>query len=463
MVDLDPQGMDPRGDAVSIETAVTHHDAEDQIALRGGIRFKARLRRAAARNRGQVQLAPDGAYLITGGLGVLGMIVAGWLVDRGARNLVLVGRKPLPARSEWRNLPTDHDQFSVIQGIRSIEANGGHVEVISMDVQDSHALRRYKDYRDREERPPIRGIVHAAGVLQNSQVANANQADVQAIFGPKIRGSRNLWRVFGSDSLDFVVFFSSLASVLPVVGQGVYGAANAFLDAFATHLQGLDVPSISIDWGPWNAGMMTQPGLTDFHASRGMFPLEPAVCIDVMDRLVSDPRPQRIVAAADWATVRRTYPVVPPILKDLDINSGSGKGTEQDLETVSFAERFEDTAAEERESLVLAELSQLIASVFRMPAERLIPDQSLTAYGLDSMMATEIKNRLEVRLGMKISAVDLLKGITPSKLMIQAISQLEEKRESLLPSDFLEASEAQLEQALLEVEMMTDAELKGAL
>jgi len=263
--------------------------------------------------------------------------------------------------------------------------------------------------------------------------------------------------------VDFVVFFSSLASVLPVVGQGVYGAANAFLDAFAHHLQGLEVPAISIDWGPWNAGMMAQPGLADFHASRGMYPLEPRVCVEAMDRMVGDLRAQWIVAAAHWPTVRKTYPVVPPILKEIDVDAGLGSGDEPSLETVPFATRFEEAGAEQRESLVRTELSQAIAAVFRVSPERLAPDQPLTAFGLDSMMATEIKNRLEARLGLKISAVDLLKGVTPAWLTTQAICQLEGKLAAPDPGDLLGATEAELEQALAEVQEMTGAELEDVL
>ena len=189
----------------------------------------------------------DGTYLITGGLGGLGLQVAHWLADRGAADLLLLSRRP----------PDDRSRDALDQLTR----RGVHVHLAHADVADAGALEAALRH-DVHRRPPLRGVIHAAGQLDDCLIARLDFPRMAAVMAPKVAGAWNLHRLTRHDELDFFVMFSSVASVLGSPGQAGYAAGNAFLDALAAHRRSAGLPGQSINWGPWSGAGMTS-GLSE--------------------------------------------------------------------------------------------------------------------------------------------------------------------------------------------------------
>jgi myxalamid-type polyketide synthase MxaE and MxaD len=455
LLDLDVERGDPAQEAA---VAVKVFDAlreEDQAVVRGGELYTPRLRPASYKGRERLVLDPAGAYLVAGGLGAIGLKAAQWLAARGARRVILLSRTPLPPREQWTSLAATHPQKSAIEEILSMEARGCQIDTEALDVSDLHALQAYRRRRDAESRQAIRGIIHAAGVLRPAQLAQATLRDVEQIFAAKVAGSSNLWKVFGSASMDFFVLFSSLASLSPVGGQGIYASANAFLDAFAHHLRGQSASALSVNWGPWEAGMMASGNLIEYHASRGMFAMNSEACINLLDAMILSERAQCAVADADWLAVVKSYPQMPPILRDLYTAETPATLVPLEGDREQSLWKLLEATPQEAESMLLPQLREQVATVFRMPPERLDPDQPLTVLGLDSMMATEIKNRLEALLKVRISAVEILKGLSTIALTQYCIAQLTEELNVSAALLLENASEESLERALAAVEQIT--------
>jgi NAD(P)-dependent dehydrogenase (short-subunit alcohol dehydrogenase family)/acyl carrier protein len=212
-------------------------------------------------------LRERGVYLITGGLGGLGLAVAEDLARRVKARLVLVGRTGLPPREEWddvlrRGGGTDRAGRAVT-AVRRIESAGGEVLVLAADVTDAGALGRVRaETLDRYGR--VDGILHAAGTPGGGLAEVRDEATARQVLAPKLAGTLALARVFGADDLDVVVLFSSVIAVVGVVGQVDYCAANAFLDAVARSGHGFGCRVLSVDWGAWlEVGMAAEAGAGD--------------------------------------------------------------------------------------------------------------------------------------------------------------------------------------------------------
>ncbi|HEY4973635.1 MAG TPA: SDR family NAD(P)-dependent oxidoreductase, partial [Steroidobacteraceae bacterium] len=178
----------------------------------------------------------DGTYLITGGLGALGMVVAEELVAAGALNVVLCGRGEPSA-----------DVRAAVSNLRS---SGANIVTAALDVGIEKQLRELLQKID-VALPPLRGVVHAAGVLDDALLGELSAQRFQTVMHGKVDGARLLDRLTAASSLDFFVLFSSVAALLGSPGQGNYAAANAMLDAIAEDRTARGQPGLSIAWGVW--------------------------------------------------------------------------------------------------------------------------------------------------------------------------------------------------------------------
>ncbi|TGJ76817.1 hypothetical protein E0Z10_g10820 [Xylaria hypoxylon] len=186
---------------------------------------------------GLAHFSPGGTYLITGGLGALGLEVATWMVQRGARRLVLVSRRALPPRSTWSELSDDSNGTTgpslAIQRILGLEEQGATVRVVALDISTAGADARLKDALAKLDLPPVKGVVHAAGVLQDQLVSQITTDAFDRVLDPKVSGALNLNAAFPAGTLDFFTLFSSCGQLLGFPGQASYASANSFLDALA--------------------------------------------------------------------------------------------------------------------------------------------------------------------------------------------------------------------------------------
>jgi hypothetical protein len=210
-------------------------DAEDQLAIRGAERYGARLVKAGERQRQAVlkddrsalRIHSDGTYLITGGLGDLGLLVARWMAQQGARHLILMARTPLPPRSDWEVLESGTRVARQIAAIRELESIGAEVHLAAVDVADETGLVAFLKEISEANIPPIRGVVHAAGVVEPKSILDLDAENMKTVLRPKLAGGYLLNKHLNDAPLDFFVLFSSASSVLSSPLLGSYAAANA--------------------------------------------------------------------------------------------------------------------------------------------------------------------------------------------------------------------------------------------
>ncbi|MDJ0569456.1 MAG: type I polyketide synthase [Pleurocapsa sp. MO_192.B19] len=334
------------------------------------------------------KLHPENSYLITGGLGALGLKVARLMVERGARHLVLTGRRePSP---EAREVLGELKQSGA--KILTVKADVSQQEDVSRLLAQAHAWG-----------PSLRGIVHAAGVLDDGVLQQLNWEQFARVMAPKVAGAWNLHTLTQELPLDFFVCFSSIASLLGSPGQGNYGAANAFLDALTHYRQSLGLVGLSINWGPWaDVGMAAKQDSLDQArwTTQGIKPIAPEQGLQLLGKLLAVKRPQVGVMSIDWSKFLRQLPseIVSPFLESFHNESKSS--SKQELQ---FLRQLETVAVSERWHLLREHIRSQLAKVLGLNSpEQIDLQQGFAELGMDSLMAVELRNRLQSSLGCSI-------------------------------------------------------------
>ncbi|WP_149824438.1 type I polyketide synthase [Streptomyces tailanensis] len=383
LIDLEP--TDHNTDA--FWTELRHADDERLVALRGAGRLVPRLARTRPDDGGHGRITADGVYLITGGLGGLGRVVADRLARRGARRLALMSRStPTPDATAW---------------IKTLEERGVTVHLTRADVTDRDSLTTALDAL-RQEAGPIAGIVHAAGVLDDATISNLTDEHVRRVLAPKVLGTTLLTELV-SEAQDLILF-ASAAGLLGSAGQSPYSAANAFLDSWAHHLTHTDRHALSLDWGAWTGvGMVAESGTRAAEMNRsGLVAFTPQEGGELFDRVLSTERRQLAPLALDWEMLAldpdaaRTR----PILSDLvTVPTGGGAGGADDLVKhvlTAATDADRDTRLEAYVRARVGEVSGGAAEVsVTMPLKEL---------GLDSLMFVRLRNAFARELGVELPA-----------------------------------------------------------
>ena len=342
----------------------------------------------------------DATYLITGGHGGLGLAVARWLVEKGARHLVLLSRSG--ASSNGDEVAAD------------LAAQGATVATIQADISNENDLARALS-EIRNTMPPLRGVIHAAGVLDDHLILNLGAESFRRVLAPKVLGAWNLHVLTADLPLDFFVVFSSVASVLGSPGQGNYAAANAFLDGLAHDRRSRGLPCLSINWGPWaEVSMAARASNSRGPASRVMHPLAPAQALAALDRLFEKSGPAQAVAMSlDWTQLARSFNGPPPaLISDLireKASPAAAKAARESGPRLSMQELLAAPPAR-RPALLLAHVQKSLAQVMALEAPELDPEESMSNLGLDSLMALELQHSLEESFGTKLP-IELLMGM----------------------------------------------------
>ena len=227
--------------------AIKYVQDVDVIRIEDTVAKHARLRAFTAdtaRSQIPFRLQSHGTYVITGGLGALGLEVASYLAKKGARRIVLVSRRTLPPRRQWKNFKTRFE----IQRILALEAMGVSVYPISVDMAVSDASIRLLAAIDNLSLPDVLGVVHAAGTLANQRIAETTPEAFNFVIAPKIVGALALHKAFPPKTLDFMALFSSCGQLLGFPGSASYASGNAFLDTLATHRRNQGDNTVSMLW-----------------------------------------------------------------------------------------------------------------------------------------------------------------------------------------------------------------------
>jgi acyl transferase domain-containing protein/acyl carrier protein len=356
----------------------------------------------------------DASYLITGGLGALGLAVARWMVGRGARHLILMGRSE----------PTGAAQ----EAVDALAKGGAQIVTVQADVADLQQVKRALTL-DKDKLPPLRGVIHAAGILDDKILLQQDVERFRRVLAPKVSGAWNLHLSTRDATLDFFVLFSSAAALLGSPGQGNYSAANTFLDALAHHRRQLNLPATSINWGPWSEiGLAAQPDRGARLALRGLGSFTPERAVEVLEKLLAEQPVQAAVMQFDL----QQWSVSNPPARESSLLSGLARekaapaGTGALTSAKSGLVRETVLAAEPRERPAILEtyLRGQLARVLGLAPAKLDSRQPLNRLGLDSLMAVELKNRIELDIGVLIPMVRLLQGPSLLQIAEQVAGQL---------------------------------------
>jgi len=343
---------------------------------------------------GRTPVRADGTYLVTGGLGALGLRLAHWLAERGAGGIVLTGRRE-PDAAALERIDAMRALGAVVQAERCDVADGTDFAALLSRVRLAAGPAR-----------PLRGVLHAAGVLDDALITDIDPARARAVRDPKVLGAWHIDQLTAGDPLDFVVLLSSVASLLGTPGQGAYAAANGFMDALAQDRNARGRRTLAVNLGPVRGeGLAAQRRLRgDSLARLGLDGLDAAQVVGAIDRLLESGEAQAAcirLDAARWhaATGREgAVDLVAPLAAS-EAPAHGGAAAE-----VSLRERLEAAPpGQPRRALMESMLREEIGQVLRIAAARVPADRPLRALGLDSLMALELRGRLERRTSLTLS------------------------------------------------------------
>ena len=326
------------------------------------------------------RLRPDRTYLVTGGLGGIGCALAGWLAERGAGAIVLNGRRAPDSEAE--------------EVIGALQERGVTVQVELADVTDANAVDGMLE-RIKGELPPLGGVIHSVGVLADASLANQDWERFEQVLWPKVLGAWHLHRATADCDLDLFVLFSSVAGILGNPGQANHAAANAFLDQLAAHRRALGLPGQAIAWGAWSGlgeAEEQRERIARRREAAGTGWFSPEQGLSAFDRLLREDPTTAVVLAADWSVFGEAIEGRPSLFEDLlpaaEDASADSLGTSEDLLSQLGA-----APAEAREELLVSFLQQEVQAVLRLPAAP-APAVGFFDLGIDSLMAVELRNRL---------------------------------------------------------------------
>ncbi|MBD3884960.1 thioester reductase domain-containing protein [Phormidium tenue FACHB-886] len=387
---------------------------EDQLALHEQ-RYVARLVRKSLPASLDTALQPDGTYLITGGLGALGLKVAEWMVNRGASHLVLTGRRQISAETQ--------------ASISQLEQAGATIHIAQVDVtQEAEVIHLFETIQ--ASMPPLRGVIHAAGVLDDGILLQQNWERFTRVMAVKVKGTWTLHQLTQKLPLDFFVMFSSAAALLGSPGQGNYAAANAFMDAIAQRRRSMGLPGLSINWGPWgNAGMAASLSRQQQMrlAAQGMQTIAPKQGLQVLGQALGQAG-QLGVLPIEWGTFKQQFSSgkQPPFLIDLlqEATLPTGSEAPQSTEQREFQQRLRQASTGERQTLLIAYLQEKVAKVLGLSTAHLDPEQPLHELGLDSLMAVELSSLIKTELQVELPIRALVEDPSIASIASHLVNEL---------------------------------------
>lgn len=383
-------------------TAMKYIHGVDVVRFVDGIMRTARLRTLPAELRTQSMSRslprPQGTYLITGGLGVLGLATAEFLAEQGARRIVLLSRRPLPPRATWDKIEGDFQR--VISKILDLEQHGVSVHAVPLDISAPGAAVKLPEALQRLGLPPVLGVVHAAGILENELILESTRDAFHRVFSPKINGAMALHEAFPPGTLDFFMLFSSCGQLFQFPGQGSYGSANAFLDTLATHRRHLGDNSIAFQWSSWRG--MGMGSDSDFVAAE----LHEKGITDVTRNEAFQAWLHLAQYDLDHGVVLRTRtlspgePVPHPILDDI-VTRSSGDSSMGEGSSKQASDKI-PSSGPELKAYLDEHIRCCVASVLHLSPSDVDSRAAISDLGLDSVMSVTFRRQLQQTLKVQV-------------------------------------------------------------
>ncbi len=387
LIDLESHS-NPSQAAHHIVAEILHQDTSKQVAYRETVRYQPHLIKYRSAVAPGSITATTGSYLISGGLGSLGLEVALGLAEAGARHLVLLGRQGITQPNQQRV-------------VTQLEDLGVQVQILRVDVSNwSNLAQAWSEVY--EALPPLKGVIHAAGILDDGLLADLSWDSFNQVMQPKVQGGWNLHQLTRDQDLDFFICFSSISSLLGNAAQGNYAAANAFLDGLCQYRHSLGLPGLSLNWGPWDdAGMAAT--LKARFSRMGVKMITVTQGVQVLQQLLVT-QGQVGVVAFDWAVLSQHLshqdqqllaPLAPHLLT-LATPQTTQSQWHQRLQTASDAEQVK---------LLRHLLQEQVAQVLGLPdSDKPDPATGFFELGMDSLMAVELRTRLTQQLDTSLPA-----------------------------------------------------------
>jgi len=347
---------------------------------------------------------PAACYLITGAFGGFGRVVATWLVECGARHLVLTSRSGASTPEALAFLTALHEQGVEVKVVLADAGSAKDVDAIFERISQSGH--------------PLKGVFHLAMVIDDAPIAALTPERMQSVLGPKAMGAWLLHSKTQTLELDHFVMFSSVSSTFGNPAQGNYAAANAFLDALAHHRHSIGLPALAINWGALGGEgyVARNERVAEYLARQGTIPLEPKEVTLLMESFLSAGTTQALALRADWAKWRTSVrgsqenPLMQRLFAD-GVEGQSATGSKSDWRL-----KIESAPAEKRTEIIILAVLDVVGSVLRVKPENLRPDQPLTDLGLDSLMAVEIETSLESAIGVALPPASLMRARTIAQI-----------------------------------------------
>ena len=435
IVDLDPdENNDPAMDIaneleITSGEVYTTHISENQIAYRKGQRLGARLVAVSVgstnKNEGMEKASerlfdPDVSYLITGGFGGLGRLTVEWMVQHGARHLIVTGR-------------TGHNKESV-KLFAELEEIGARFSTFNIDISNPLEVEKMLSLIAGEQ-PPLKGIFHCAGVLSDSVLSQQSPESFAYAMAPKAVGAWNLHQSTAKLNLDYFVLYSSWAGAIGSAGQGNHSAANACMDALAHHRRSLGLSAATINWGPWiGAGAASSSEISQQLSSRGIDGFSVEEGFKALRRLLLSNHTQEIFLPFDLKRWQQTYPATETalffsLICESDDNKSQSKEAENKYDDGVYQAIVASGDSLHKKTLVHDLLKNQIAGILRKSPSGLDTHRSFKDMGLDSLTGLELCNQLNMRLQIRLPATAIWNYPTIDLLSRRILQIVESQKE----------------------------------
>lgn len=376
--------------------------------------------------RKHMALAADASYLVTGGLGGFGLRTAEWLASKGARNLVLISRSG----------PTSNEAKSAISRLAK---QGVKVHAAPCDITDKNALSALLA-EIAKALPPLKGIVHAATVINDGLIRNMDADQIRSVLAPKALGANYLHEMTLDTPLNFFILFSSATTLFGNPGQGNYVAANACLEALAKHRRATGLAATCVRWGAIDdVGFLARnEKIKDALQSRmGGSALNSAIALDALESMLVADRSGLGIMELDWKALSRFLPSAgTPKFSELARHAGDSDGNEDKSDDVQ--RMLEDLSDAELLTTLTEMLKSEVGEILRVSPDKIDPTRSIYDMGLDSLMGVELVVALESRFGIRLPVMALSQSPTIAKLAERIIQQLKGRDEMETASEATE-------------------------
>ncbi|KAI1122634.1 6-methylsalicylic acid synthase [Nemania abortiva] len=363
--------------------------------------------------------SPEGTYLITGGLGDLGLATCEFLIKKGARRIVLVSRRGLPPRSQWPKLVAEDVRMKeIVDQIRQFERLGATIHPLAVDVSSPAAADVLLAKLDGLSLPPVLGVIHGAGVLGGSLLMETTRSDYAQVFAPKIDGALTLHQAFPPGSLDFFVLYSSIGQLVGTEGQAAYASSNAFLDGLATYRRARGDNAVSFQFTAWlGLGLVRDlTFLNDELQSKGITGITPDEAFRAWEHVNKFDVEGAVVTRV--CSIEEGDPVALPILEDVVVRrpaartpgaSSSPSPSPSPSSASSGPGRGSGSAPPvekgDRQQWLTTKIRECIAAVLMIPdIDEIDIRKPLSDFGVDSVMTVALRQKLQMAFKIKVPA-----------------------------------------------------------